>query len=100
MNIKELAIRGLLQKYGYSHMYNKCPELINELVQLGEELAPRGKTVEVGDHKVTTFPWNPNDIWDRHIGKNLFKPGEPPYRIGTPLDITYSTTDNGVNDYD
>lgn len=87
MNIKELAIRGLLEKHGKSHLYQTCPELIDELVQLGEELAPRSKHVRIGDQEVKTTPYVPHrDVWNTPIGD-------------WPYDITCKTNDDYEGSY-
>lgn len=35
MDIKELAIRGLLQKHGKGHLWRTCEDLMRDLVELG-----------------------------------------------------------------
>lgn len=83
MNIKELAIQGLLQKHGKAHLYETCPELINELVELGGEL---GSTQKHYLGPITTTPHIPHDFWNRQLRD-----------FPNPMVVT---CDNGVTDYD
>jgi hypothetical protein len=108
MNIKELAIRGLLQQHGKEHLWETCEDLIRDLVELGEEFACDHESSpayekddgslseeildEIRKHTIKLPPFNPYDYWNRPIGDKSCTPIKNPYQIGDFPDVI---CDNG-----